>query len=578
MTGFARERLGTALLGASLLASALGLIAAWTGGFRVYVLGVGLSARGPHRAFLVAAALAAAALTIHASARSRLLGWLGRTAWGFHVAAGTTAILVLALGLVHGTKAPVGADGYGYVSQADLWLAGDLRIHQPLVHQVPWPAAAWTFTPLGYRPAPDGTIVPAYAPGIPLLMAVLKRTFGQGAEYWLHPLCGALLILWIYLLGIRLSGHAVGLVAAVWTAASPLVLFLTLGLLGDLPAAVFWTGSLVLSLRPGTSSALGAGLAAALAIVIRPNLVPLAIIPPLLIFARTSGPAALRNAGLFAAGATPGVLFIAWLFADLYGSPFTSGYGDNSYLFSAPHVPVNLRQFLLWTWQSHGPLPFLFAAAAVMTGGGIERRTRIALTAFVILVFACYAAYLPFEEWWYLRFLLPALPIAFLLSTDAMWRLSGRTSDAARFAVRAGFLLGSVGFSLHQTGERRVLESARTAARYEAAGHHVRDHLPGNAVLYAMEHSGSIRYYSGRTTLRYDMLEPGWLDRSVDHLAALGYPAYLAVEVHEAHRFRERFAGQRAVRALDGHIENRADLDMIIVPLRVGPAPRAPAR
>ena len=571
--------LGTALLCAAVVACALGVIAAITGGGRIHVLGIGLSARGPHRAFIIAAILAALGLSAHTSARDRLGRWLSRVPvrWS-HAAAAALALVVVALGLVYGTKAPAGADAYGYISQADLWLAGDLRIPQPIVSEVPWPRAEWTFTPLGYRPDPDGTLVPVYAPGIPLLMAALKSTFGPGAEYWLHSLCGALLVLSTYLLGTRLSGHGVGLVAALWTAASPLVLFLSLGLLGDLPAAAFWTLSLYLAMHGGASIALGSGLAAASAVVIRPNLLPLALIPAILAWSRSEPRTAARTIGLFASGVAMAVLFIAWLFADLYGSPFVSGYGDSRQLFALGHIPVNLRQFALWTWRSHGPMPFLFAAAVVGIPGGCERRTRLALIGFVLLVVVCYAAYLPFDEWWYLRFLLPGLPVAFILSTDAVWRLSQHARPAGCFALRAGFVICAVGLSLYVTGERRVLESARTATRYEEAGHYVRDHLPANGIIYSMEHSGSIRYYSGRTTLRYDILDPAWLDRSVEHLAARGYLTYLAIEAHEARRFRERFAGQRALRALDGHLEERDPQAMIIVPLTADSARRAPGR
>jgi hypothetical protein len=41
-------------------------------------------------------------------------------------------------------------------------------------------------------------------------------------------------------------------------------------------------------------------------------------------------------------------------------------------------------------------------------------------------------------------------------------------------------------------------------------------------VLLAMAHSGSATYYSGRPTLRYDLLAPSRLDRVVDVLRERG--------------------------------------------------------
>ena len=62
------------------------------------------------------------------------------------------AVAVLWLGVTFGSRAATGADAFGYVSQAYLWLKGDLQIQQPLSREFPWPHPEETFTPLGYRP------------------------------------------------------------------------------------------------------------------------------------------------------------------------------------------------------------------------------------------------------------------------------------------------------------------------------------------------------------------------------------------------------------------------------------------
>jgi hypothetical protein len=56
--------------------------------------------------------------------------------------------LALIAGLTWSTRVAAGRDTYGYVSQADLWLRGDLHIDQSLGADVPWPNARWTFTPI----------------------------------------------------------------------------------------------------------------------------------------------------------------------------------------------------------------------------------------------------------------------------------------------------------------------------------------------------------------------------------------------------------------------------------------------
>ena len=63
--------------------------------------------------------------------------------------------------------------------------AGPSRSAAAVGRGVPWPDAKWTFTPLGYRPAdhPNGddewSIVPTYSPGLPILLAVAKGIGGQ---------------------------------------------------------------------------------------------------------------------------------------------------------------------------------------------------------------------------------------------------------------------------------------------------------------------------------------------------------------------------------------------------------------
>ena len=50
-----------------------------------------------------------------------------------------------------------GSDSFSYVTQADLWLRGAprMRIDMPMASDAPWPDAIATFTPFGYRAAPD---------------------------------------------------------------------------------------------------------------------------------------------------------------------------------------------------------------------------------------------------------------------------------------------------------------------------------------------------------------------------------------------------------------------------------------
>ena len=50
--------------------------------------------------------------------------------------------------------------------------------------------------------------------------------------------------------------------------------------------------------------------------------------------------------------------------------------------------------------------------------------------------------------------------------------------------------------------------------------------IPPDAVILAMQHSGSLRYYTGRLILRWDALDPAWLDRAVAFLRDRGIATY----------------------------------------------------
>ena len=105
-------------------------------------------------------------------------------AFGAAACAAAVAVAVAYAGLRWGVLVAGGSDSYGYVSQAELWRRGTLVVRQEIVRRTPWPLAADTWTPLGYRPSPhvrDG-YVPLYAPGLPLL-ANRPLVAGEPAAY-----------------------------------------------------------------------------------------------------------------------------------------------------------------------------------------------------------------------------------------------------------------------------------------------------------------------------------------------------------------------------------------------------------
>src|SRR5262249_57933422 len=106
------------------------------------------------------------------------------------------------------------------------------------------------------------------------------------------------------------------------------------------------------------------------------------------------------------------------------------------------------------------------------------------------------------------------------------------------------------GWQTREALARGALATAEADRRYVDVGAYAST-LPSNAVVFAGLHAGSIRYYSDRATLRYDWLEPGWLDQSVMALAEQGYRPYIALDEGEEPGFRARFGSASALARLD---------------------------
>jgi hypothetical protein len=507
-----------------------------TGGVSGSWLGISVSARSVDRPVVLALALLGwAAFSFGWRAIDADIEWLAsalRPALTPAIVAVAAAVLVF--GIVRGIDTAAGADSYGYISQADLWLRGDLRIEQPFVAKIAVPYADWAFAPLGYRPAP-GTghaIVPTYSPGLPMLMAAFKRVAGPRGPYYVVPILGAITVWLCYLLGRRAGSPLIGAAAATILASSPAFLFQLLWPMSDIPAAAFWTAALVCALTPRRFASIASGLCASVAIAIRPNLAPLAAILFVFLF--------LTNRGwrAFALAVLPSFCLVALVNAYLYGSPLLSGYGELGTLYAIGNGPINVKRYGGWLLMTQTPL----VALAVVALATPPRLINGFLAAFAAGTFLTYVFYSPFDDWWYLRFLLPALPPLLVLMASGCWWLLARTPRLVQAIVVACGLILLVSYQLHFFTSRGALLLREGERRYQTVGRSLASSTPPNAVFISMQHSGSLRYYSGRLTMRYDWVPADWLDRAIAILRAQGYRPYILLDDWEEPVFKQRFA------------------------------------
>ena len=487
--------------------------------------------------------------------------------------AAALAAIVISAGLAWNTRVAAGADAYGYVSQADLWLRGNLHIDQSFGASVPWPLARWTFTPLGYRPEPVGyRIVPQYAAGLPLLMAAFKLIAGQCAIFWVVPICGGLLVFATYAIGRRMGRPAVGLAAAWLVAASPTQLFMLMAPMSDVPAAAAWATSVACALGRTPFSAVAAGTAAAIAILIRPNLAPLAAVIAIWMVWRSGaahGPAPTPLVGAaaptrsmplwrtlwFALPAAAGAIAVGVINARLYGSPFVSGY-DLTDAYLASYLLPNLRRYGWWLISAETPFALAGFAALAVPSARIWRTTSSRevlplLGGVAAIVWTSYLLFVPWDAWWYLRFLLPAWPMMTLGTASIAAALYRAAPSAALRALVIG-VLGAIGINgVWQAVRRDAFSVATGEAKYIEVAKTVESLTEPDAVIISAQHSGSIRYYGGRLTLRWDVGDPAWLDRTVEWLAAHGHHPYFVLEPQEIGELRTRYGPRNASARLD---------------------------
>jgi hypothetical protein len=215
-------------------------------------------------------------------------------------------------------------------------------------------------------------------------------------------------------------------------------------------------------------------------------------------------------------------------------------------MFSLSNVAPNLARYPRWLADTHTPLIWLWIVAPLWIARAAPHVRTFAwiLWAFSAAVVAAYLPYIYFrpEEWFYTRFLLPALPLMLLLGIatglHAARRLIPRFAEAA--TVCAGVLLAA--WFLVQAKGVGAFAIHEAEQKYPVVGAYVRDRLPRSAFILSMQHSGSIPYYAGRPILRWDVLDRAWLDRAVSSLRDAGYEPFVVVDADEDTAFRERFA------------------------------------
>ena len=205
------------------------------------------------------------------------------------------------------------------------------------------------------------------------------------------------------------------------------------------------------------------------------------------------------------------------------------------------HAGPNALRYLRWLIETS---PLAIAGLVALLWFVAYSRRPASARALLLLAIVAVAAWLPylfyagFDEWWYLRFLLPAWPAMFVAVAAVVDTIRGRGLVGAIVVVLVVTGAGVAGLVVSQRRGVFTLNERRyaTVARLVAS---VTD---PSAVILTVQHSGTVRFYAGRQTLRWDALDPAWLDRTLSWLSAQGRHPYLLVEDWEEPHFEARFA------------------------------------
>jgi hypothetical protein len=435
---------------------------------------------------------------------------------------------------------------------ADAFASGKMQPTSDLVAQVPWPEAPQTFTPGGFviSETDPSASAPVCAPGFSVLLAPLMMLGGRDAMFILTPIAGAMLVWLTFAAGRAVSGPLAGAMAAVLIAASPAMLYQVVQPMTDVTTAALWMATFVALLR---RHYVLAGIGCGLALLVRPNLLPLAVVASFAALGIRNRGFGIRNVTRFVVAAAPFGFLVLWLNNGLYGSPFRTGYGQLGHLFGLSALPLNAARYFGWLVETHTPFPLLaFAAPFVVSR---EKRADVALAIGLVLA-TCfiYFIYTPFDDWSYLRFLLPAISLmvalASVVTVGVLTQVFPQRLGASASSV-ALITAGLATFCVRTADDRLAFNLKYLEQRYRSAGIVVRDRLPENAVVLAVWDSGAVRFHGRKEALTWGGLDPAWLDRSLSWLENQGRTPYILIESWEEPAFRNRFAKHSDIGKLD---------------------------
>ncbi|MBI2518221.1 MAG: hypothetical protein HYV95_15170 [Opitutae bacterium] len=427
---------------------------------------------------------------------------------------------------------PGGADASGYLHSAQLLTEGRLVT---ALHIKPELRDQWSqdFQPLGFEATRRTTrLVPIYPVGLPLHLAGACLLFGWHWGPYVVGVGGALATLVMcYLLARELGlSRPVGMAIAGSLAPCAVFVYSSIQPLSD-TLATFWCCTAVwtaLRARRGSMVAAAAcGVAFSIAVLVRPSN---ALLLPALALLWGDW----KKIGLTALAGIPVAVALGFYQNALYGSPWRSGYGELSLLFSPDYFWPTMGHFAVWVGRLLPMGVFGLVASVFLVRRGVQRREVTALLLWVGAFVFFHAFYVWSRlDWSFLRFLAPAFPAMLLLAGLGMEEMIAQVNPARQPGTTAVVVVVVIAVAVAANALNRTPNARKHDRMYVEAKEWARRELPPDALVVSMLFSGMIYFQTGHPVLRWDIVAATEGPKYLATMHRAGQPVYAVLDQSE---------------------------------------------
>ncbi|HYE73147.1 MAG TPA: hypothetical protein VEF04_07450, partial [Blastocatellia bacterium] len=235
-----------------------------------------------------------------------------------------------------------------------------------------------------------------------------------------------------------------------------------------------------------------------------------------------------------------------------YGNFMQTGYGSIELYNSVRrgNIVINFKNYLSWLADGMSPL-VLIGWLATVIDRQISWRERGLLFTWFGAFFLFYCFYEPYHAWWFSRFLLPGIP-ALILGTLLVLQHTGEWI-ARRFEMPLRLVLSILsiallaivfGYAVQNIRREYVLNIGIDQYVHSRSCRWADGQMPDRSLVIAMEMSGALKYYSNRSVLRWDFVQPDQWQTLTARAAEKGYRWYALLMPHEIADAQKRVAGK----------------------------------